>query len=342
LSTPRTSRKATISTPSKQRSAQKPHTTVEVVHPLWLLKALAVTLLVALLCAWLTACLLFYQGEWQLVLHPSRAITQTPAALNLPFDSIRFDAAETGQPRLTGWWLPASPLSTAAQATQPALASPPRYAEFTILYLHGGSGSLSDALPALARLHAAGLNVFAIDYRGYGASEPTHPTESRMAEDTAAALDYLTGTRHIPVHSIIPYGEGLAAALAASLAAEHPELPAVVISNPVPDAAAIAAAARPTRLVPVRLLLRDRFDIATPLATLTTPKLLLADAPEPDPKHADAAGLRATEALFHRAASPTIFVTLLPADYDAIYQDSLTRFLDQYLPVAAITPPPIP
>ena len=68
---------------------------IEVVHPLWLAKALALTLLAALLCAWLTLCLLFYQGDWQLILHPSPTIAQTPASLNLPFSPIRFDAAET-------------------------------------------------------------------------------------------------------------------------------------------------------------------------------------------------------------------------------------------------------
>jgi pimeloyl-ACP methyl ester carboxylesterase len=274
------------------------------------LKALALSLLAALLCAWLTACLLFYQGEWQLILHPSRTPSndpaQTPAALNLPFDPIRFDAAETGQPRLTAWWLPASPASTSKPTTAPALTTPPRYAAFTILYLHGGSGSLSDTLPTLARLHAIGLNIFAIDYRGFGASDPpTHPTASRMAQDTAAALDYLTATRHIPAHSIIPFGEGLAAALAASLAAQHPELPAVILSNPVPDPAAIAAAARPTRLIPVRLLFRNRFDIATPLSTLTTPKLLIA-GPAPSATSAQKPPAPAVESLFQQRRQPPL------------------------------------
>jgi pimeloyl-ACP methyl ester carboxylesterase len=302
-----------------------------VVHPLWLAKALGLSLLAALLCAWLTLCLLFYQGDWQLILHPSRTITQTPAALNLPFDTIRFDASETGQPRLTAWYVPA--------ATPPA-APAAKYSAYTILYLHDGSGSLADTLPTLTILHTAGINIFAVDYRGFGLSDPSqHPTQARMAQDSAAALDYLTLTRHIPASQIIPYGAGLGASLAADLALAHPELPALILANPDPDPdpTATALAAHSSNLIPVRLLFHQRFPISAPLATLTTPKLLIAGAPDPDREptsqnQPDPSGLRSTQTLFQHAAAPSFSVTLLPAHYDAIYQSTLTRFLDQYLP----------
>jgi pimeloyl-ACP methyl ester carboxylesterase len=324
--------------PSKQRAPRKPpatplvrpqpKTTFEVVDPIWLAQALALSLIAALVCAWLTLCLLFRLGEWQLVLHPSRTIDRTPANLNLSYEPIRFDALETGQPRLTAWWLPAQ--STPQPGAQLSFQPIPKYAAFTVLYLHDGAGSLSATLPALARLHQAGLNIFAIDYRGFGQSDASdHPTEARMAQDTAAALTYLITTRHIPAQNIIPYGAGLGASLAANLAHAHPELPAIILDNPDPDPTATAIASHPSHLIPVRLLFHERFDIAAPLATLTTPKLLIIGGPNSTNTPTD---IHALQTLSRHAASPTFTITLPPTNNEAIYQNTLTRFLDEYLP----------
>ena len=291
----------------------------EIVDPAWLLRAIGLCLVAALICAWLTACLLVYQGEWQLVLHPSHTIEQTPAAVGLPYSDIAFGASETGQPRLTGWWIPAE-----SQAGFQA-----KYAAYTVLYLHDGSGSLSNTVPMLGRLHRAGLNVFAIDYRGFGASDASvHPSSVRMTEDAAAALEYLTSTRHIPAGDIIPYGTGLGASLAAGLALGHPELPAVILDNPDPDPAATAVAAHPSKLIPVRLFFGDQFDIAKPIATDTTPKLLVAGSLNSDGTH----DLRRVQTLFKGAASPSFTLTLPPGNDESGFQAALSRFLDQYLP----------
>jgi uncharacterized protein len=293
----------------------------EIVDPVWLLRAIGWSLGAALVCAWLTGCLLVYQGEWQLVLHPSRTLDSTPAAAGLGYTDVRFDASETGQPRLTAWWIPAD-LQGGFQT---------RYAAYTVLYLHGGSGSLSNTVPMLGRLHRAGLNVFAIDYRGFGASDASvHPSDARMAQDAAAALDYLTSTRHIPARYLIPCGAGLGASLAAALALEHPELPAVVLDNPDPDPASTAVAAHPSKLIPVRMLFGDEFDIATPIKTLATPKLLVVGGLNSGDGSGD---LSHVQSLFKQAASPSFSVTLPSGDDEGDYQGALQRFLDQYLGV---------
>jgi len=307
--------------PQPRPNPPAPHKTAppEIVDPIWLLKALALALVAALVCAWLTACLLVYQGEWQLVLHPARTIDRTPAAIGVPYTDVRFDAYETGQPRLTGWWVPA----VASSGLQP------RHAAFTVLYLHDGSGSLSSTVRQLARLHSAGLNVFAIDYRGFGTSDASvHPGAASMAEDTAAALDYLTSTRHIPARNIIAYGSGLGGSLAANLAVAHHELPAVILDNPDPDPASTAVAAHPSKFIPVRLLFGHQFDVAGTIATLATPKLLIAGGPNSGNVFHS---LPRIQILFEHAADPHFAVTLPPENYEDSYQTALKRFLDQYL-----------
>ena len=291
----------------------------EVVDPRWLIQAIAITVFAALLCAYGTLCLLYYQGQWQFLLHPSHTVDRTPASVGIGYQEVRFAASQTGQPQLTGWWISATP--------DPQTGDAPAYSGLTVLYLHDGSGSLSDTVPVLALLHQTGLNVFAIDYRGYGASDSSaHPNAARMAEDAESALDYLSSTRHLPVRTVIPWGSGLGGALATTMAAAHPELPAVVLDNPVPDPAAAARAAHPSRVVPVRLLFGHRFDIAGPIKTLPTPKLLISGGPFS--QKGERSGL---QALFQSAASPKFAITLDASNQPRDYEAALRRFLDQYV-----------
>ena len=168
-----------------QRGSAPPEM-IPLVEVAWILKALAAVFVVALLCAYATICVLFSHAQWQLVLHPSRTVATTPAALNLPFTEVHFGVDETGVPQLTGWWLPSDTTTTN-----------------TALILHSGDGNLANALPSAQLLHAQHLNVLLFDYRGYGKSLGQHPTQSSMQADAADALTYLTTTRSIPATSAV-------------------------------------------------------------------------------------------------------------------------------------------
>ena len=313
-------RKPTRTSGAPGRSAANPP--LEVVDPRWLVNALALSIGAALLCAYLTACLLFYQGLWQLVLHPSHTVDRTPANIGIAFTTVRFGDFDTGQPHLTGWWIPSSQTPDAYPAR--LNTAPPSFtSRVTVLYLHNGAGSLSDTLPALAILHSTGSNIFAIDYRGFGASDASvHPDAERMQQDAEAALDYLVTTQHTSQSSIIPMGTGLGAYFAVQLAHAHSELPGVILDNPDPDPAATAAA-QTSRLIPVRLLFGTRFAIAAPLATLATPKLLFAGGS--DVSSADEPRI---ETLYRNAASPKYTVILPRSAPDQAREDALRRFLD--------------
>lgn len=296
--------------PRKPPSRQPAQDLPEVVDPRWLVKALGLTVLAAILCAYLAVCLLVYQGGWQLMLHPTHTLAATPTAA---FTPIRFDASETGTPRLAGWWIPAE---------SPTPATP------TILYLHDGTGDLADSARLLDLLHTAGVGIFAFDYRGYGQSAGPHPTEARMAEDAEAALDYLTSTRHIPASVIVPYGQGLGAALAAQLAKAHAELPALIVDSPHPNAFHDATDAGRARLLPMRLLVQEHFDLAAALDSSAKPKLLLSDSPF----GFDTASRNANEAFFRTISDPKLTVTFDRPGSGAAYVQSIHRFLDEYLP----------
>lgn len=301
-----------MATPTSARHPPRPPvSSSERVDPRWLLKALAVAILAAAALGYLSVCLLVWQGGWQRLLNPSPAVNRTPAQLGIPFDALRFDAAETGRPRLSAWWLPSS------NPTAP-----------TILFLHDGSGSLSNSLPNLNLLHRANVNIFAIDYRGYGQSDGPHPTEARMNEDAAAALEYLTETRHLSITRIIPYGLGLGAPLAANLANNNPAIPALIVDQPDPEARTRVLAEDRSRLLPMRLLLREHFDVRTALAKSHQPKLLLVDSPFA----VETTGVAVNQSLFHNVPDPKIVVTFQHLHAEDAYLSAVRRFLDETAP----------
>ncbi len=242
---------------SRPQQSQTAHATISA---RWLLTALGVSLPAAVLCTWIVFCLLFWQGSWQLLYHPSSIVARTPSNIGLAYDPVSFATNSTGVPQIQGWWIPA----TAAR--------------YTALYLHDQAGNLGDTLNVLSDFHTAGLNVLAFDYRGYGQSQFVHPSESSWRQDATWALDYLTSTRHIDPHSIVIIGSGLGANLALQIAGAHPELAAVVLESPL-DAPpnAIFNDAR-AKLVPAHLLVRDRYDLIAPAAELHVSSLWLTDA----------------------------------------------------------------
>jgi alpha-beta hydrolase superfamily lysophospholipase len=285
---------------TKHKSQPPP---LEVVDPIWLVKALAFVVLAALLCGYLTFCLLFYQGQWQLVLHPTRTATSPQSIAGAPYELIHFGPDESATPQLTGWWIPSAPGG--------------RYAHATILFLPASDGSLENCIPTLASLHNLGINVFAFDYRGYGQSAAIHPTQQNMTRDADSAWQYLNTSRAIPEPQIVPYGVGAGASLAAQLALTHAPIPALILDSPHADLLDAALRDPRSKLLPVRLLFNQRFPLAKPLDTLQTPKLLISRTASPD-------------AAFRTAADPKLTVEFSTPS-EALYAESLIRFLDQYL-----------
>jgi uncharacterized protein len=274
------------------------------VSPRWLLAAAAIVFLGALACAWLTLCLLYWQGSWQLLYHPKAEITRTPASASLAFEQIHFADTETGIHQLTGWWLPNAS------------------SHLTVLYLHGADGNLSDSVPTLAALHSQNLAVFAFDYRGYGQSQPARPNEKQLRQDAEWALTWLTLTRSISAKSIVVYGSGLGANLAAELAADHSELAGVILDQPLQYAMAPVFNDPRTRLVPTRLLTKDRYELNAPAASLRIPSLWLLTQP------AEHQTSESPEAYKMAHVQKTVVWLQPPFAADRHFAESLQRWLD--------------
>lgn len=285
------------------RSPEPPPT----VSPRWLLTAFALTLLLAALCGYAALCLLFYQGQWQLLFHPSRTIAATPAIAGIAFEEIHFDVDDSGQPRLDGWWIPAPPTPTNS------------HKDAVVLYLHDARGSLSDCVPVLATLHSLGVSVFAFDYRGFGHSSGAHPTERLADADAVAAWTYFTDIRHIPARSIVVFGDGTGATFAAQVAAQF--APAgVILEDPNPPARQVFLSDARARILPLWLLQNEQLDPASGLTAIHIPRLFVD-------RRGDSAR---THHLFAVSSPPRQYYDLRSAS-DSAYAAALGRFFDDVL-----------
>jgi pimeloyl-ACP methyl ester carboxylesterase len=104
-----------------------------------------------------------------------------------------------------------------------------------------------------------------MDYRGYGGN-PGEPTEEGLYLDALAAREFLGDAR------VVYFGESLGGAVATRLALERPP-EGLLLRSPFTDLAAAGQANYP--FLPVRALLRDRFPVTGPIASVRAPTVVV-------------------------------------------------------------------
>ena len=180
---------------------------------------------------------------------PTRELTATPATYGLAAEDLTV-TAEDGV-KLRGWWIR-------------------ERGERALLFFHGNAGNIGDRLDRARILsERLGLDVFLVDYRGYGPSQGS-PSEEGLYRD-ARAIHGAAIARGFRPASIVLFGESLGSAVAIQLAVDRPS-GAVVLETPFLSLVAMAREHYP--FVPT-FLLRSRYDNAAKIPRVTLPKLFL-------------------------------------------------------------------
>lgn len=210
-----------------------------------------------IILAWVGLCLLIYFRQSKMVFFPNTAIDVYPRNAGLFFEDIFFRTQD--RETLNGWFVPYSG------------------AKITILMCHGNGGNISDRIWALQKLHAAGVNVFIFDYRGYGKSTG-NPTESGLYLDARAAWDYLVIERKLPQSNIVIHGRSLGGAVACDLAT-NVEAGTLILEATFTSLPDIASRVYP--YLPVQALCRFRFNTLNKIQLIHIP-VLVAHSREDD------------------------------------------------------------
>jgi uncharacterized protein len=103
----------------------------------------------------------------------------------------------------------------------PAMTAPGAHPDVTLIYFHGQSNDIGKAWPRLELLYPLGVNLAAVDPRGYGLSTGT-PSEPGIHADVQAVWDALPAMKGLDPAKFVIYGRSLGAAFAIDLAAVRP------------------------------------------------------------------------------------------------------------------------
>lgn len=138
----------------------------------------------------------------------------------------------------------------------------------TLLIFHGNAGDRSHRVRWMETLRATGAGVFIVDYRGYGGSEGS-PSEEGLYRDAEACAAWLAENVPGPV---VYVGESLGCGVAVELAVRRP--PAALILQST-FTSAVDAGRRAYPFLPVRLLLRDRYDVLSKIGRVSCPVMVI-------------------------------------------------------------------
>ena len=139
-----------------------------------------------------------------------------------------------------------------------------------ILMFHGNAGHIGirafKARPFLER----GYGFLLAEYRAYGGNRGTI-SEEGLYKDASAYIKFLNESG-VPSENIILYGESLGTGIAIQMAVEYPSIKAVVLEAPY--TAMYAVAQKHMFMLPVSLMMKDRYDSIKKIGRVTAPVLI--------------------------------------------------------------------
>jgi uncharacterized protein len=212
-----------------------------------------------------------------------------PAAVGLPgAQEVSFTTADGLT--LNGWFVPR--------------ASPPP--EITVIVFNGNAGHRGFRAPLAAMLRDAGLATLLFDYRGYGGN-PGRPSEEGLARDAQAAHRYVVSRKDVDPNRLVYFGESLGSAVAVRLASEQTPR-GVILRSPFTSLIDVGRHHYP--FLPVRALLRDRFESIDRIDRVRCPLLIIAGQRD------SVVPLDLSRHLYEAAHSPKRLVVFDEADHN--------------------------
>lgn len=175
---------------------------------------------------------------------------------------IDFPSKLTGEPtRLHGLLL---------ESDQPVPDTP------VLLYLHGARWNVAGSAGRMRRLQDMGFAVLAIDYRGFGKSNPGFlPSEDTAYEDARAAWDWVAA--RYPGRARFLYGHSLGGAIAIDLASKVEDEGGTIVEGTFTSIPDVASTFK-WGWLPVGALITQRFASIDKVARIGSPLLVVHGA----------------------------------------------------------------
>ncbi len=214
-----------------------------------------------LLAALFTGCTALDERQRTWIFQPSDRSWGSSAELANGMETvwIDFQSKVTQEPvKLHGLWL--------ANAAGNDAKTP------ILLYLHGARWNVEGSANRIRRMQELGFSVLAIDYRGFGKSSKTLPSEDMAYEDARAAWDWLTV--QYPQSSRYIFGHSLGGAIAIELAAQVADEAGTIVEGTFTSISDVFNSFK-WGWLPVRALITQRFEAATKVSKIGSPLLVV-------------------------------------------------------------------
>ena len=269
-------------------------------------------------CGYLLVCLGLWHYQTRMIFFPDDFIKSTPSDVGLLYEDVWLvpeNKPKDGQ--VHGWWI--SSRSTASEEIP------------VILFFHGNGSNLGDLVSRAQQFNEWGYSTMLIDYRGYGRSSGSFPSEQQVYEDAEMAWDYLIERQQIPAENIAIYGHSIGGAIAINLASKHPDAAALIVESSFTSMRDMVAHAKSLPFIPVNWLLTQKFDSIEKVKSLQVPALFIhGDADDVVP-------LYMSRKLYHATPQAKTYLQVkgaghsgLPAVDRDLYANTVRGFVEKY------------
>jgi len=140
----------------------------------------------------------------------------------------------------------------------------------TIIFFHGNAGNLRNRNYKLNELSKFDINFLIVAYRGFSGNQGK-PSEQGLYEDARSTLDWLK-IKGVKEKNLILYGESLGTAIAIEIA-QNKDLAGIILESPFTSMVELAQKYYP--VLPVKFLLKDKYETIKKLPNINSPILVL-------------------------------------------------------------------
>jgi len=245
------------------------------------------------------------------VFRPSREVLKNPENFGIDYDQC-FIKTKDGC-RLSAWhFCPSEPKGS-------------------IIYFHGSTGNLGILVELLLLYYHAGLQVFAVDYRGYGWSTGV-PSEEGIRRDAIAATRYFMANFRRAALPVIIWGRSIGG-VAAAYAAERISPSGLILETAFADKASLVEEYPHLRFF--RFFSRYKLDTVGSLKQHSFPVLIIhGDKDKTVP-------LKQGQILYNRLSEPKEFWRVPGAGHVDIHMIDSEKYIRRILGFVESVRPPV-
>ena len=190
----------------------------------------------------------------------------------------------------------------------------------TLIFFHGNAGNLNNRIYKVNELYNLNINILLISWRGFSGNEGS-PTEENLYKDAKAAIKWLN-RKEVENNKIILYGESLGTGVAVEIGKKN-NFNSIILESPFTSMENAAKIYYP--YLPVKLLLKDKYNSISKIKKITTPILIMHG------KKDDIVPFSMGKELFEKANNPKYSYFTPDDDHMLEFNDQILKSIKNFI-----------